>query len=267
MVAILSAAGKLAESFSAIAVTHETVGLATHLGTAQANASALDEKSAPLKAALGVVSGMVSLDSLGAARSDASAKNTNTGPDKLPHMTEPVIAVAAQSGLSIAAGQSVQLANGESVALMSGQDVLSVSGRQVRVHTGQAVGILGGAIAKGESGIGLQLVGAKDVLDIQAQTGELKIQARDEISVISVNAHIDWAAAKKIDFSTAGGANITIEGGDIIVKCPGRIKVHAGKKSLINPAKMTYPLPTMPTSICVECLIKARNMGSPFVLR
>lgn len=267
IVAMLSAAGKLAESFSAVAVTHETVGLATHLGTAQANASALDEKSAPLKAALGVVSGMVSLDSIVAARSDDSAKNTSSGPDKLPHMTDPVIAVEAQSGLGIAAGQSVQLANGESVALMSGQDVLSVSGRQVRVHTGQAVGVLGGAIAKGENGIGLQLVGAKDVLDIQAQTDELKVQARDEINVISANAHIEWAAAKKINFSTAGGANVTIEGGDIIVQCPGRIKVHAGKKSLIGPAKMTYPLPTMPTSICVECLIKARNMGSPFVLR
>jgi type VI secretion system secreted protein VgrG len=55
------------------------------------------------------------------------------------------------------------------------------------------------------------------------------VQARDEVNVISANAHIDWAAAKKISLSTAGGANITIEGGNITVQCPGKIKVHAGK--------------------------------------
>ena len=48
--------------------------------------------------------------------------------------------------------------------------------------------------------------------------------------------------------STAGGANITIEGGNITVQCPGKITVRAGKKSFIEPANLNYPLPKLPRS-------------------
>lgn len=106
--------------------------------------------------------------------------------------------------------------------------------------------MLGGAVKAGEEGLGLQLIAAKDAIDIQAQADELKVQARDEVNVISANAHIDWAAAKKISLSTAGGANITIEGGNITVQCPGKIKVHAGKKSFVGPSNKSFELPTLP---------------------
>ncbi|KQQ87922.1 type VI secretion system Vgr family protein [Massilia sp. Leaf139] len=264
---LLSAATKLADSFSNAAVTHQTVGLATHLGAVKAKASALDDKAAPLKALLTAVSGMVGTDSLDAALADAGAKNTGDGKGKAPHATDPIIAISAAAGFGAVAGQSLQLANGESVALMSGQDTQFAGGGQMRIHSGQAIGMLGGAVKAGEGGLGLQLIAAEDAIDIQAQADELKVQARDELNVISANAHIDWAAAKRISLSTAGGANITIEGGNITVQCPGKIKVRAGKKSFMGPDKLSYPLPVMPTSICVECLIKARNMASPFILR
>lgn len=265
-IALLNAAVKLAESFSAAAVTHQTVGLATHMGAAKANVSALDDRAAPLKALLTAVSGMVGTDSLDAAMADASSKNTGGGSGKTPHSTDPIIGIAAREGFGAVAGQSLQLANGESVALVSGQDTQFISGGQMRVHSGQAIGVLGGAVKAGEGGLGLQLIAAKDAIDIQAQADELKVQARDEINVISANAHIDWAAAKKITLSTAGGANITIEGGNITVQCPGKVKVHAGKKSFLPPEKLNYPMPALPQSICVACLKKSLESGPAFTL-
>jgi uncharacterized protein (DUF2345 family) len=116
----------------------------------------------------------------------------------------------------------------------------------VRLHTGQAIGVLGGAVKAGEGGVGLQLIAAKEAIDIQAQADELKVQARDEVNVVSANAHIDWAAAKRISLSTAGGANITIEGGNITVQCPGKVKVHAGKKSFSGAAGLDHDMPTLP---------------------
>ena len=264
---LLRQAARLAESFNAAAVTHQTVGLAAHLGAGKANASLLDAQSAPLKALLAAMSGMVGTKSLEAALADVSARNTAAGADKVPHPTAAVIAIAAKDGFGASAGQSLQLSNGETVSLMSGQDTQFVSGGQMRVHTGQAIGVLGGAVKAGESGIGLQLIAAKDDIDIQAQGGKLTVQARDEVNVVSANAHIDWAAAKKISLSTAGGANITIEGGNITVQCLGKIVVHAGKKSFVSPAKLVYPLPALPTSVCTECLLKAHAAGSPFILR
>lgn len=265
-IGLVNQAVKLAEALHLAALTHQTVGLAVHAGAAKANTSTLDAEAAPLPALLTALSGTVGKESLAAARADASAKRTAAGSGQLPHLADPVIAISAQGGFGASAGQALQLANGETVTLMSGQDTQFVSGGQMRMHSGQAIGILGGAAKPGQDGIGLQLITAKDAVEMQAQAGELKAQARDEVSVISANAHIDWAAAKRISLSTADGANITIEGGNITVQCPGKIKVHAGKKSFVGPDKLSYPMPALPSSICVECLKKALGAGSAFTM-
>jgi type VI secretion system secreted protein VgrG len=108
--------------------------------------------------------------------------------------------------------------------------------------------VLGGAMAAGERGIGLQMIAAMGAIDLQAQAGALSVQARDDVSVISANAHIDWAAAKSISLSTAGGANITIAGGNITVQCPGKIMIHAGKKTFSGPERTSYALPHLPSA-------------------
>jgi uncharacterized protein (DUF2345 family) len=148
---------------------------------------------------------------------------------------------------------------------MSGQDTQFVTGGAFRAHTGQAIGMLAGAVKAGEGGIGLQMIAAQDAVDVQAQAGTLDVQARDDVRVVSANAHVDWAAAKRISLSTADGANITIEGGNITVQCPGKIAVHAGKKSFAGPASANYPLPQMPNSVCKPCLMAALRAGSPFI--
>ncbi|MDB5953102.1 MAG: rhs element Vgr family protein, partial [Massilia sp.] len=99
---------------------------------------------------------------------------------------------------------------------------------------------------------------------VHPQADELKVQARDEVNVISANAHIDWAAAKSISLSTAGGANITISGGNITVQCPGKITINAGTKNFSGPDRLAYPMPALPRSICVECLKKSLAAAPAF---
>jgi type VI secretion system secreted protein VgrG len=231
-VAMLRHAAKLAEAFHGAALTHQTVGLAAHAGAHKSGASAIDEGRAPIGALLAAASGLPSGDASGA--------------DKMPYPSKPIIAISAKDGLVATAGQSLQLSNGETVTVMSGLDTQFVTGGQMHVHTGQAIGVLGGAVKPGENDVGLQLIAAKDAIDIQAQAGELKVQARDEVSIISANSHIDWAAAKKISLSTAGGANITIENGNITVQCPGKITVNAGKKSFCGPSNVDFDPPSLP---------------------
>jgi type VI secretion system secreted protein VgrG len=119
-------------------------------------------------------------------------------------------------------------------------------------------------VAAGEGGTGLQLIAAKDAVDFQAQFDAMKVQAHDDVQLTSVDAHVDWAAAKHITLSTAGGANITIDGGNITVQAPGKIIIHAGKKSFIGPGRLSYPMPALPSSICLECLKKSLAAGSAF---
>ena len=247
-IAMLKQAVGIGAAFSKAASTHQSVALAAHQGAAKLNECTLDDTAAPLKALLKAVSGMVSGDSVPAARADAAEKTGTPGDGKLPHATDAIIAIAAKAGLGVCAGQSMQLANGETVTLISGQDTQFITGGQMRVHAGQAIGLLGGTVQAGEGKVGLQMIAAKDAIDLQSQGDLIKVQARDELSVISASAHIDWAAAKSISLSSAGGANITIEGGNITVQCPGKITVHAGKKSFVGPESLSYPLPQLPAS-------------------
>jgi type VI secretion system secreted protein VgrG len=248
-IALLKQVVDMTRALNSAAMTHQTVELAAYNGTRKPAESLLDKQKAPLEALWASASGMVTGAKLASAKEDAARKNTAGGDAHVPHTADPLIVVAAQGGLGVSAAQSLQLANGETVAVVTGQDMQFVVGAQMRVHSGQAIGMLGGAARPGQDGIGLQLIAARDAIDVQAQGDTLAIQARDGINVISANAHIDWAAAKSISLSTAGGANITISGGNITVQCPGKLKVHAGKKSFNAPARQAYKLPVLPVSV------------------
>jgi type VI secretion system VgrG family protein len=238
--ALLKQAVKLAETFSDAATTHQAVALASHVGVLKSSASALDDDNAPLKAMLGAVSAMVGNHGVVADKGGAPAEG------QVPHLGDALIAISARAGLAVTAGKAVQWANGETATMLSGGDTQFVSAGQMRAHSGQAIGVLGGVVKAGDAGLGLQLLAAKDAIDIQAQADTLTVQARDEVAVTSANAHVDWAAARSISLSTAGGANITIDGGNITVQCPGKITIHAGKKSFAGSDSQSYPLPKLP---------------------
>ncbi|WP_409266359.1 type VI secretion system Vgr family protein [Massilia sp. BHUDP2] len=219
---------------------HQTVGLAAHAGSVKANASVLDGKCGPVKAMSNAV----------------SAPQTESG--------AALVTVSAKDVFGASAGQSLQLANGETVTLVSVQDTQLAGGAGLRLHTGQVIGALAGATGSGAGSAGLQLIAAQDEIGLQAQADALAVQARDDVKLLSASAHIDWAAAQRIVLSTAGGASLTIDGGNISVQCPGKLAVHANKKSLTDPQQLGYPMPALPRSVCVECLKRALAVGSAF---
>jgi uncharacterized protein (DUF2345 family) len=263
--ALLRQANSMAASLHEAAVGHRTVGLGGHTGSVASGTSLLNEQAAPLPALHTALSGMVEGSTLEAARTDAASHHTGTGAGKLPHTGGPVAAISARGGLAAAAGQGLHLALGETLSIMSGGDSQVSSGGAVRLHAGQGIGLLGGAARAGKDGRGLDIVAGKGMVDVQAQDGPLSVQAKGLVDIRSAHAHIDWAAAKKISLSTAGGANITIEGGNITVQCPGKLTVQASEKRFAGPTNMSYALPSFPSSapVCVECLIKALKSGAP----
>lgn len=256
----------LAQTFSGAARTHQTVALAASIGSIKAMQSVLSDKESPAPALHTAIRGMVATDSLDAATSDAHAKTVTPGDDKVPQLTDPIVAIAGKAGLAIVAGQDIALLAGENATLAAGQDLQVASGGSARIHSGQAIGILGGAIAAGDqaAGKGLTLIAGKGDVELQAQADKMQIAAKNDVQIQSKSSHIDWAAAKKITLATAGGASIVIEGGNITVMCPGKITVRAGTKSLVGPETLPYGRPLMPNSICIECMLKAAKVGSPF---
>ena len=168
----------------------------------------------------------------------------------MPHTTDPVIAISAKAGWMLSAGQDIQMAAGETITLAAGQDMNWAVGGAARIHSGQAIGVLAGATGPGDqaAGKGITLIAGKGDIELQAQSDTLQVAAKGDVTVQSANAHIDWAAAKKIVLSVAGGANITLEGGNITVMCPGTMTVKAQVKSFIGPEKASYATPDLPNS-------------------
>ena len=259
----------LGQSFSQAAGTHQTVKLASHLGSFQATKSSLSDKEAPLSALHTSLKGMVDGQGIDSAQGDAASKNTSTAKGKLPHTTDPLVTISAKAGLAVAAGQDIQFAAGETITIGAGQDLSLAAGGSSRVHSGQAIGVLAGAVGAGTqaAGKGITLIAGKGDIEVQAQSDTLQIAAKNDVRIQSANAHIDWAAAKKIVLATAGGANITIEGGNITVMCPGKITVRASQKSFVGPEGASYALPTMPSQVCVACLLSAAKGAAPFAAK
>jgi len=241
---------QLASTFHQAATTHQTVGLASAAGSSKANQSALDEKLAPAAALTKSLRGMVSNTSLQNAVSDAADKAIGTSQDKVPHMADPNIAIIGKAGVGLTAGQDLHLSSDDTTTIASGQDTHWAVGGQARIHTGQAIGILAGAIQPGSeaAGKGLTLIAAQGPIDLQAQAGSAQIAAKQTLELKTANGVVNIAAAKKVTLAVSGGASITIDGGNFTAQCPGKITVQAGMKSMVGAGTISSPLPSMPKS-------------------
>ncbi len=237
----------MSKAMSELAKTHETVTLAAVAGSFYADGSLAIGTYAPLEAMDKILKGMVDPSSLDQALTDAAAHNTSTT-NKLPHSSEPVVVIAAKAGLVQVAGQHIEAAAGDTLSLGAGQDIHQAAGGAFRLHTGQAIGMLAGATKPGDqaAGKGITLIAGAGDVDVQAQSDAMQIAAKGDVSIQSQSSHIDWAAAKKIVLATAGGASVTIEGGNIVFECPGTITIEAGKKSFTGPATYAHGMNAMP---------------------
>lgn len=242
---------------------HQAVGLASHAGASSANASLLHDAKAPAPAWVHTVSGTVDRNMLASALDQAQARQTATGPTVIPHLNDPIIAVAARAGVLAVAGQHLQWVVGETVTLASTTQVNAVFAGQWRAHTGQAISVLAGAAKPDHGNTALHITAAQQNIDLQAQHHEIRLLASGALSLASVAQHIAIAAATRVRIATTQGASITIEGGNITFECPGTITYRAALRNLSGPVSRDYPLPVFPNTPCLPCLISALQSGSP----
>ncbi|SKA07867.1 type VI secretion system Vgr family protein [Novilysobacter spongiicola] len=248
--ALLRQAERLGATFSDIAGTHLTVQLAAHLGADRAGHSHLADDQPPLEAFAASAATTVDGTRYDAAIAQAPDGATRAGDGRVPHTRDAILGLSAPAGIALVAGQALHWSAGETLTVMSGADSnLAVAG-DLRLHAGQAIGWLAGAVESASSATGhnLALVTAEGELALQAQNGDANLKARDGLKVVSANAEVELAAGKTVHLATAGGASITIEGGNMTVACPGEIRVQAGKKSFVGPAQLSREMNSWPES-------------------
>ena len=246
--ALLKQIQNLGDAFSGAAATHQTVKLAAKEGSTKTNQSIIDHACAPLVALEKVARGMVSDKALDTALSDATAKHTAAQKDALPHLTDPIVTLAARAGYIQVSGQDSHIATGETHTQASGGHTVHHTMGQHKLHTGQAIGVLAGATKAGENGLGLQLIAAKDPLQLQAQSDEIKLLAKDALKLASQRSDVTLAAPQEILIRNGAGSYIRIAGGNIEVRCPGTLTIHAASKALGGGGQLRYELTQFPQS-------------------
>lgn len=244
--ALAKQSAALARSLDGAATRNQGVGLATHLGVAQAASSNIDPDKAPLAGLFQTVSGTVSASGFAQAQQDAGQKQSQAGEGRVPHVSDPVILMAGKAGIAQVARRNVQYVSGEAVHWASGEDSNWAVGAGLRIHAGQAAGIVAGLQGAGEGGLGLQMIsGTGDIL-LRAMQDGVGLHSRQALRIASEQSKAEFAAPKRIRIATGGGASIVLEGGNITVMAPGSIDVQSGNKTFTGPESMPYPLPPLP---------------------
>ncbi|MFC3329484.1 DUF2345 domain-containing protein [Xanthomonas fragariae] len=242
--ALLSQLQTLGKTFSQAAGTHQTVTLAAHEGVGQANHSKLIAEQAPLQALLTSVKTTVPGTAYADAKGAAAERSASPGDGRVPHTGDALLGLAAPAGIGVVAGQGLHWSVGETLTLASGAGSEAAIAGNARLHSGQAIGVLAAAVDGGQTQANsLSLVSGEGALDVQAQSDEVRVQSKEGLKLVSANAEVELAAGKTIHLAVAGGASVTIEGGNLTFACPGTITVQASKKSFVGPVEKSYKLP------------------------
>jgi type VI secretion system secreted protein VgrG len=246
--ALMRQATTIAENFSKAAQTHQSVALAAHAGSTKAQQSFIDSEASPVAALEKVALGTADAADLSKAAQDADSRITRSGTGRVPHLGAPVVAFLARAGLVLDTGKSLHWSAGETHTQISGGHTVHHTRARHNVHTGQAIGILGGVVKAGENGFGLQMLAAQDPLQLQAQSDELKLLASKEVKLASANGNVTLGAAQEILIRNSAGSYLKISGGNIELRCPGTLTVKAGSKVLSGGGKVDTALPKWPQS-------------------
>lgn len=242
--ALLQQAATLAQVSHATSATHGTVGLASH---------APPDDSAGLAGLQRVARASVSGQTYAQACADGAGQPSAAG---VPHTDAPTLALHGHAGLAMVAGQSLHWSSAQHVALASGQHSDASVAGHARLHARQAIGMLAAGSRSFAGDAALSIVAGEAMLDIRAQSDRVNLISRASQRAASAQGALEMAAPRTLHIATAGGASLTLEGGNLVVNCPGTVTVHAGQKSFIGPAQLTYPLPDMPTSALSEQIPK-----------
>ena len=261
--ALLTQLKTLGETFSSAATTHQTVKVAGHEGTESKNASRLVADQSPLPGLLASVKTTVPGAAYGEARGSAAERSPAAGEGRIPHTGDALLGLAAPAGIGLVAGQSLAWSAGETLTLASGQGSnLAIAGH-LRVHSGQAIGVLAAAVEGQSEETALSVVAGNGELDVQAQNDQARLRSKEQLKVVSANAEVELAAGKAVHLATAGGASLTIEDGNIVIACPGTIKVHAGSKVFQGPTQLSREMNSWPESKFDERFRLVQRNGKP----
>ena len=172
---------------------------------------------------------------------------------------EPLMLFGSPSGIALSTQQSVHIASDAQTNLVSGQSTHLATGKSLIASVAQKLSFF-------VQNAGMKLFAAKGKVEIQAHNDNIELIAQKTLKLLSATETIE-AAAKQGILLTSGGAYIRLKDGNIEIHAPGKIDIKGAQHFFAGPTNLPYPLPGLPQSICVECLLKRAAARSALITK
>lgn len=169
------------------------------------------------------------------------------------------ILISAPDGVGTVTPASLLLKSGKGLYVQTDEELNLAADTRLFAHSGQGMSLL----AQMQ---GMRLVSGKGPLEIESHGDLLNLIAQQDITVQSVEGHIQLTAKKGVTLGCGGGYIRITDQGEIQIHSPGLISLK-GKHRFNPPAGETFALPELPGTVCKECLKRAQAAAQGFVLR
>ncbi|WP_226503042.1 type VI secretion system Vgr family protein [Pseudomonas sp. MWU16-30317] len=179
--------------------------------------------------------------------------------DSAKDLSASAIVLSAPKGIGAVTPASLLLKSGGALYVQSEDEINLAAAKRLSAHANQGISLL----AQQE---GMRLVSGQGPLEIESHGDLLNLTAQQDITVQSVQGHVQLTAKNGITLG-CGGAYIRITPqGEIQIHGPGLISIK-GQHRLNTATSEDFPLPELPGSVCKECLKKAQAAAQGFVPR
>ena len=242
--------------------------LQTSLATTAQKHNALLKNAGKAEAPPGklpAVEGMAHSEQVVDGRDSREGEHSTGGTGDATAYTEPQLQLSAAGGIAVLTPASAFYSAGNTCSITAGQDInLAAQGNSFyAVRAGISLFTYGRASSKDKPNqeTGIRLHAANGKVSSQSQSDETRVTADRAISVVSVTKSVTVAAKEHI-LLAAQGAFIKLEGGNIVVHCPGKVEFKASMKELAGPKSATQTPVLPPVGKLAECPAKVDSAGS-----
>ncbi|WP_109513048.1 type VI secretion system Vgr family protein [Pseudomonas ovata] len=172
-------------------------------------------------------------------------------------LNAPAIVLSAPKGIAALTSASLLLHSGDAMYLQSQDELNLCGGQRLSAQSEQGMSLL----AREE---GMRLVSGKGPLEIESHGDLLNLIAQQDITVQSVQGHLQLTARNGITLGCGGGFIRITPSGEIQIHSTGLLGLK-GQHRFEGPGGESFPLPELPSSVCKECLEKAKAASQIFV--
>lgn len=130
----------------------------------------------------------------------------------------------APGGIGLTTPKNIQLAAGHTLTATAGENADITILKRLTVAAGDAISLFA-------QRMGMKILAARGMVDIQAQTDEMRLQSSKAMTINSVDDEIVLNAAQGITLTSIGGAYIKIKDGSVEIGAPGNIDLKSGNIS------------------------------------